>query len=68
MFPTMGGDAQDDADLCVGQAQVVAHERPRRLAHAEDQLVEELDGEQCEDEEREAAARACAHVCRLLCG
>src|SRR2546423_3593027 len=51
--------------------QVVAHERPRRLAHAEHELVEEFDEQQHKCEKEETAARADARARRtdrLLCG
>ncbi len=52
-------DAEEEPDLGVGQADVGAHARPRRLAGTEDDLVDELDGEEDGGEgERRAKKRA----------
>ena len=47
------GDGEQEPDLGVRQRQVVADQRPRGLAGTEDELVEELDGEQRHDDAAE---------------
>jgi hypothetical protein len=51
-------DREDPADLEVREVKIGADRRPRGLADAVDQLVEQLDREERGDREREAAGTA----------